>query len=141
MSGKIVIKPIYATITDPQNDEQDANSSVLKQIGSYCKFSVGSKVEKTSVVKREGKISEWKEEIIILEAKEKDKCCHLQFKEKAKYWFDGCRGETKIDLEPIMSCGKMTQWFHLKNRKNLTAEILLDITYEPYHQNNQISII
>jgi len=131
MSGKIVIKPIYATITDSKIQDHNGSSGDLKQIDSYCKFSVGSKVEKTSVVKLDGKVSEWREEIIILEAKEQDRCCHIQFKEKARYWFDGCRGETKIDLAPIMTCGKMTQWFHLKNRKNLTAEILLDITFEP----------
>ena len=123
MPGTIKIRPVSAHLSE--------NFEGADRLDPYCKFSVGSCIGRTSVVKHSGKNPGWNE-TITLEKKDKDTNCYIELKDKGRFLFDGRVGEAKIDLRPVLMRGKMTQWFNLTHRKELAAEILLEITYEPH---------
>lgn len=121
MPGTVIFKPIQATF----KQDEDKHHSV----DPYCKFKVGRKKAKTSVIEKVDGHAEWNE-AVKLERKDSENIALLKIKDKDMFK-DDTIGKVQIDLKQLGPSGKMTQWFEVKDHGKITGEILLDIEYVP----------
>jgi len=68
---------------------------------------------------------------ITLERKHDEHTAKLVLKDHDHLSMDDNIGETEINLDPIISSGRATQWYELKHHWKSAGKVLIDIEYIP----------
>lgn len=103
----------------------------IGKMDPYCKIKLGWHRGKTAVARSEGTNPTWAD-AIALPRKHNETFAKIKIKDKDRTSLNDRIGEVKINLDEIVSRGKVSQWYPVQDRKGLPAgELLLDIEYSP----------
>jgi hypothetical protein len=94
----------------------------------YCKVKLGWHSGKTGVAKSQGTNPTWTD-TIVLPRKHNETFAKIKVKDKDRLTLNDRIGEVKVNLDEIVSRGKVTQWYPVSKKEKPAGEILLDIEY------------
>ena len=120
--GTFIFKPIQANFLYDRDP--------VGKMNPYCKFKLGRHKGKSSVAKHEGSHPTWTD-VIILKRKHKEHFAKVKVKDKDRISLNPNLGEVKIDLEEVITKGRVIQTYTLKKKDKVSGDLLIAIEYVP----------
>ena len=120
MPGTITFKPIEANLS--------REKETVFQMDPYCKFSLGWHSAQSSVARGQGEHPHWKD-CVQLQRKHNEHSAKLVVKDSDSFGLDDLIGEAQIDLDKVVTEGKVSQWYDVKKHGKVIGEVLLEIEY------------
>jgi len=120
--GQFIFRPLEGRFI---NDKDP-----MGKMDPYVKIKLGWHSGKSAVAKSEGQNPTWND-AIALPRKHNETFAKIKVKDKDRATLNDRIGDVKVNLDEIVSRGRVTQWYTVTKKDKSAGEILLDIEYSP----------
>lgn len=121
MPGTITFKPIQANLTH--------DTSQFLGMDPYCSITVDGQHVSGKICPKGGSSPHWEDEFTLPASQ--NSTCVIEVKDKSLVLEDKDIGSCKVNVDEILSQGKVCKWYELNFDNKFAGEILLEAVFHP----------